>query len=216
MTEFDLRAVARRLQQAALAAVDPAEAVYKFVSRVGDQILVADRSYNLREFDRVWLVGAGKAAVSMADAVSEVLRDRLSGGVIITKYQHVDRALPERMRVHEAGHPVPDQNSVDATHDLAALLREVHSLAATQPGARLRLTAPESLPGEFDADRIRQVLLNFVANAVFTSPFKAGSGHNPLARHSSGTRLSDRTVIDHAHLPGNSTPDRAAHARPRI
>ena len=124
MTDLDLRAAARQLQQAALAAVDPAEAVYKFVSRVGDQILVADRSYNLREFERVWLVGAGKAAVPMAGAVSEVLRDRLSGGVIITKYQHADRPLPDHIRVHEAGHPVPDQNSVDATRDLAGLLRE--------------------------------------------------------------------------------------------
>jgi len=124
MTDLNLRAAARHLQQAALAAADPAEAVYQFVSRVGDQILVADQPYNLREFDRVFLVGAGKAAMPMADAVSEVLRDRLNGGVIITKYQHADRALPDYIRVHEAGHPVPDQNSVDATRDLAELLRE--------------------------------------------------------------------------------------------
>ena len=123
--EIDLRMVTQRLQQAALAAVDPAEAVYQFVSRVGDQILVADRSYNLREYDRVLLVGAGKAALPMAEAVSEVLGDRLNGGVIITKYHHADRPLPDRIRVHEAGHPVPDQSSVEATHDLAALLREV-------------------------------------------------------------------------------------------
>ncbi len=124
-TDLDLRAAARQLQQAALAAVDPAEAVYQFVSRVGDQILVADRSYPLREFDRVFLIGAGKAAMPMADAVSEVLRDRLHGGVVITKYHHADRPLPGHIRVHEAGHPVPDQNSVDATRDVAELLREV-------------------------------------------------------------------------------------------
>ena len=125
MTEIDLRTVARQLQQAALAAVDPAEAVYKFVSRVGDQLLVADRSYPLREFDQVVLIGAGKAAMPMADAVSEVLHDRLNSGVIITKYQHRDRALPDCIRVHEAGHPVPDQNSVDATRDVVDHLREV-------------------------------------------------------------------------------------------
>ena len=125
MTEIDLRTVVHQLQQAALAAVEPAQAVYKFVSHVGDQLLVAERSYSLREFDRVFLIGAGKAAVSMADAVSEVLRDRLNGGVIITKYRYVDRALPDRIRVHEAGHPVPDQNSVEATRDLADLLRAV-------------------------------------------------------------------------------------------
>lgn len=125
MIDLDLRAVAHQLQQAALAAVNPAEAVYRFVSRMGDQILVADRTYPLREFDRVFLIGAGKAAMPMADAVSEVLRDRLSNGVIITKYQHADRPLPDHVRVHEAGHPVPDRNSVEATRDLAELLRDV-------------------------------------------------------------------------------------------
>lgn len=125
MIDLDLRAVAHQLQQAALAAVNPAEAVYRFVSRMGDQILVADRTYPLREFDRVFLIGAGKAAMPMADAVSEVLRDRLSSGVIITKYQHADRPLPDHVRVHEAGHPVPDRNSVEATRDLAELLRDV-------------------------------------------------------------------------------------------
>ncbi|HTP07627.1 MAG TPA: DUF4147 domain-containing protein, partial [Anaerolineae bacterium] len=149
VTELDLRAVARQLQQAALAAVDPAEAVYKFVSRVGDQILIADRSYNLREFDRVFLVGAGKAAVPMADAVSEVLRDHLSAGVIITKYHHVDRALPDRIRVHEAGHPVPDQNSVNAARDLATLLRQatprdlIFCVISGGGSALLTLPAPE-------------------------------------------------------------------------
>ena len=68
MTEIDLRAAARQLQQAALTAVDPAEAVYKFVSRVGDQLLVVDRSYPLREFKQVFLIGAGKAAAAMARA----------------------------------------------------------------------------------------------------------------------------------------------------
>jgi hydroxypyruvate reductase len=124
MTKIDLRAVAQQLQQAALAAVDPAEAVYKLLSRVGDQILVADRSYRLRDYERVFLIGAGKAAVPMAEAVCEVLRSDLTGGVIVAKYRHVDRALPDQIRLHEAGHPVPDQSSVDAARDLAALLSQ--------------------------------------------------------------------------------------------
>lgn len=163
MAELDLRAVAHQLQQAALAAVDPAEAVYKHVSRVGDQILVADCSYNLREFDRVLLIGAGKAAMPMADAVSEVLRDRLSGGVIITKYHHVDRLLPDQIRVHEAGHPVPDQHSVDATRDLAALLNQAtpHDLifCVISGGGSALLTLPAEGISLDDLQATTQLLL---------------------------------------------------------
>ncbi len=121
-SSLDLRVIAAQLQHAALRAVDPAEAVYKFVSRVGDQILIDNHAYDLGGVDRVLVVGAGKASIPMADAVCEVLRDRLHRGVVITKYQHIDRSLPDQLRAHEAGHPVPDPASVEATRDLAELL----------------------------------------------------------------------------------------------
>lgn len=120
---LDLRASAAQLQQAALRAVDPAEAVYKHLSRIGPQLLIDTHAYDLRGFERVFVVGAGKAALPMTEAVCEVLRDQLTAGVIITKYGHTDRPLPDQLRVYEAGHPVPDHNSIDATRQLAALLR---------------------------------------------------------------------------------------------
>ena len=123
----DLRLTAARLQQAALRAVDPAEAVYTALARIGDQLLIESRAYDLRSFARVYIVGAGKAALPMAEAVSEVLRDQLSHGVIITKYGHSDRPLPDQIRVYEAGHPVPDQAALDATRELAALLASATS-----------------------------------------------------------------------------------------
>jgi glycerate 2-kinase len=125
MAALDLRASAAQLLHAALAAVDPAEAVYRHVSRSGDQMLIEQHAYALRDFEHIYLVGAGKAALPMAEALGEVLADRLRSGVIITKYHHVDRQLPDQVRVHEAGHPVPDEQSVSATRDLATLLDQV-------------------------------------------------------------------------------------------
>jgi hydroxypyruvate reductase len=130
---MNLHDLAVQLQRAALEAVDPAAAVRKFVTRrdhelvVGDHTADARRAYRWSDFDRVYLVGAGKAVMPMAEALSDLLGDassggRLHSGVIITKYHHADRPLPDRLRVHEAGHPVPDQHSVDATRDLVALL----------------------------------------------------------------------------------------------
>ena len=40
--------------------------------------------------------------------------DRISGGIVITKYQHAKGALPP-LEIYEAGHPVLDANSVAAT-----------------------------------------------------------------------------------------------------
>ena len=63
---------------------------------------------------QVLAVAAGKAAWRMAAAASEVLGERLSRGIVVTKYGHVEHPLP-RIACHEAGHPVPDENSFRAT-----------------------------------------------------------------------------------------------------
>lgn len=56
---------------------------------------------------RVSIVGAGKAAASMARAVELAWPDAPPEGLVITRYAH---GLPtEHVRVIEAGHPVPDE-----------------------------------------------------------------------------------------------------------
>ena len=90
----DLYAVAGELQRAALAAVEPAAAVYRHVRRQGDVLIVADRRYDLRDYGRIFVVGGGKAAVPMAAAVAHILGDRLTASAIVTKYGHVRSLQP--------------------------------------------------------------------------------------------------------------------------
>lgn len=61
---------------------------------------------------RLILVAAGKAAWQMAKAATDTVR--VDSGIVITKYGHVMGDLPGII-CYEAGHPVPDQNSFDAT-----------------------------------------------------------------------------------------------------
>ncbi len=160
---INLRDIAAQLQRAALAAVDPAEAVYRPLSRIGDRLLIDQQAYHLRAYEHVYVVGAGKAAMPMAEAVCEVLGDQLSGGVIITKYQHADRSLPDRIRVHEAGHPVPDENSVSATRDLAAMLSRATPrdlvISLISGGGSALLTLPAAGISLADLQAATQLLL---------------------------------------------------------
>ena len=99
----------------------------------------------------------------MADAVCEVLGDQLNDGVIITKYGHIDRSLPDRVRVREAGHPVPDQNSIDATRELAALLRSATPrdliIAVISGGGSALMTLPADNVSLADMQATTQLLL---------------------------------------------------------
>lgn len=63
---------------------------------------------------RLLLVSAGKAGWQMAKAAKQYLGERLNEGVVLTKYGH-NKGEIERIRVFEAGHPVPDEQSIIGT-----------------------------------------------------------------------------------------------------
>ena len=128
MPVHNLHAMATELQQAALAAVEPAAAVRRHVRREGDMLIVAGRRHDLRDYERVFVVGGGKAAVPMTAAIVDILGDRLTAGAIVTKYGHTISQFPvPNLQILEAGHPVPDENSVrgaQAVADCAARATE--------------------------------------------------------------------------------------------
>ncbi len=70
------------------------------------------------------LVAIGKAAWSMSQAACELLGDRISEGVVITKYGHAQGDLPN-IRIYEAGHPIPDANSFFATEEAIKLVQNL-------------------------------------------------------------------------------------------
>lgn len=69
---------------------------------------------------RLFLVAVGKAAWQMANAAYTALGERLEDGIVITKYEHAKGAIG-KLRIREAGHPVPDENSFAATREALAL-----------------------------------------------------------------------------------------------
>ncbi|MBO7359144.1 MAG: DUF4147 domain-containing protein [Clostridia bacterium] len=73
---------------------------------------------------RVLVLSVGKAAFPMARAASEMLKDRLSRGIVISKYGHIPHPLP-RMECFEAGHPVPDENTLAATRAALEMTKDL-------------------------------------------------------------------------------------------
>ncbi len=117
-------ACVQRVMAAGLHAVDPAACVTAALKRQGDQLNIRGKTYNLAQFERVLLVGAGKAGAPMALAACDILKERLSAGVIIVKEGHLAQgAVPRNLEIFPAGHPIPDGRGVAASRKLAALLK---------------------------------------------------------------------------------------------
>lgn len=81
-----------------------------------------------KEFSgNVVVIAIGKAAWNMANATKSVLGDKISRGLVVTKYEH-SRGVIEGFEIIEAGHPLPDENSVKGASkalDLVSNLTEV-------------------------------------------------------------------------------------------
>lgn len=106
-----LRQSARAIFDAALAAGD----VRPLVARALSAVRPPERG-------RLIVVGAGKASGAMAAAVEEAWGERVAAGLVAVKDGYL--APTRRIRLIEAGHPVPDERG-------AAAAREIHALAGS-------------------------------------------------------------------------------------
>jgi len=121
--KHDTREDIRKIFDTGLKAADPKQAVSRAVCLLANgKLQVGERYYDLGQFDRIRVVGAGKAAAPMAAAIEDILGSRISEGFISTKYGH---GLPlKRFVVTEAGHPVPDEAGLAASQHIMNLLEQ--------------------------------------------------------------------------------------------
>jgi hydroxypyruvate reductase len=108
MTTRLLRKQARQIFQAALTAADPAGAVARYLKR---------RDFS--RFRNVYVVGAGKAGATMAQAAERVLGRALTAGLVNVKDGHTARM--RRIELNQCGHPVPDRRGVEGARRIAEM-----------------------------------------------------------------------------------------------
>jgi len=104
---------------AALEAVDPINAVKRHMSSTDDELRIGQRTYDLSKYRNIYVIGGGKAGGSMAKATEEILGERLTEGLINTKYGYL--AETEIVRINEAGHPIPDAAGMAGAREMVEL-----------------------------------------------------------------------------------------------
>jgi glycerate 2-kinase len=117
-----LRKHARQIFQAGLQAVDPVEAIARHVALNDNALRISGRQFNLNKYDRILVVGAGKAVAPMAKALEDLLENKIAEGVVVVKDEH---GLPlKKIKVREASHPVPDARGVKGTQEILSLVEK--------------------------------------------------------------------------------------------
>ena len=154
-----MRKHALQIFEAGLQAVDPVAAINHYVT-VSDSVLsIGEQQFKLKDYDRILIIGAGKAVAPMAKTMEDHLGNRIAAGVIVTKDEH---GLPlKKVKVCEASHPVPDARGVAGTEEILALVKKAGErdliICLISGGGSALLIAPVegiSLAGKQEATRL--------------------------------------------------------------
>lgn len=151
--------VALELMRAAVESADPHEAVKRALKVEGDKLFVKGEEFSIK--GKIYVLAFGKAACSMADAIEEILGERVAEGIAVTKYGY---GLPLRkIKVVEAGHPVPDGNSLRGAQMGVELARKVGEedilLVLISGGGSALFTLPEDGISLEDKIKTNELLL---------------------------------------------------------
>jgi glycerate 2-kinase len=146
---------------AALVAVDPRQAVLNAARLEQNCLHIADTRYDLELFQRIVIVGAGKASARMAMAVESLLGTCISAGLIIVKEGHA--APLNIIRQIEASHPVPNQAGVDGTQEIIRMAKRADEktliICLISGGASALLVAPAEGLTLADKQEVTSLLL---------------------------------------------------------
>ncbi len=117
------RLLALEIFDAAIKAVQPATLLAEAIINEPNLLSICGKKFKKSDLKNIYVIGAGKASAAMAVAVEEILGNLLTDGLVITKYDH---GLPtNKIKIIEAGHPIPDEQSVLAVSKTIQLLQNV-------------------------------------------------------------------------------------------
>ena len=106
----------------AIRAVDAYEATKRKVRIDNDKLIVGNLIYNLSSIKDIYVVGAGKASFSIAQALDEILGNHIKKGLVIVKRGEKRRL--KHIAVIEAGHPVPDEAGLEGARKIMQMAKE--------------------------------------------------------------------------------------------
>jgi glycerate 2-kinase len=115
----------------AIDSVDPVVLINRAIKLIDNKRLVItdvnDVKYyfDLKDYESFHIFGAGKATARMAKSLMESLTIEISSGAITIPYN--EKVLPDKLIVIEAGHPIPDENSIRGTKQIIDLLKKIEN-----------------------------------------------------------------------------------------
>jgi len=119
--DIEARRAILTILKAALNPVDPRVAITNHVRRTNNLLRIDDVTYNLDGFERIFVVGGGKAGGAMAEALEGIVGDRITVGLVNALRGSKSSVKTRKILLNEAGHPLPDEDGVEGARKIIQL-----------------------------------------------------------------------------------------------
>jgi len=157
-----LRDHAVSIFKAGVIGVDIQELIHKKI-KLNDNNLIIDKiNYDLRQFEKIVIIGGGKASSTMAASIEQILSEKINKGIVITSYGSV--LHNRKVIIKEAAHPIPDENGIKWTNELLAIVNECDEktlvICLISGGASSLLCSPVSGVSLNDIQKLNKDLID--------------------------------------------------------
>lgn len=181
-----------------LACVLPEPAVRRTVrlDETTNALTVAGRKYNLQDYNRILVVGGGKAGRRTGSELVDILGDRITAGVLNVYQEQAREPISGNIGLFAANHPTPNEAGVEGARRMVDLLKGADPktlvIALISGGGSSLMALPVAGVSLKDYQDICDLLLTIPAtideiNAVrkHLDPLKGG-GMRKMARDAGG------------------------------
>jgi glycerate-2-kinase len=94
--------------EVAIESANPYKLVMEHVRLEDSNLIIDGEEFSLNKYKNVLVVGGGKAVGAMAEALEDILGDRIKEGLVNILTGTAGRYRTRKIKLNEAGHPIPD------------------------------------------------------------------------------------------------------------
>lgn len=102
---------------------EPALRRYLKLEKKTNTLIVAGKEYKLKNYNKILVVGGGKAGRRTGAELVKILGDRITAGVLNVYLDQAKEPISDKIKLFGANHPTPNEDGVEGAKQMVELLK---------------------------------------------------------------------------------------------
>ena len=107
--------------------INPHNIIKNSISFDGNYLKTKNWKFNVNDFKRIFVFGIGKASGFMAEAIENMLKDKITGGNVIVVEETKKNYKLNKISLLEGTHPIPTELNIESTNKFLNNLKQVET-----------------------------------------------------------------------------------------